>query len=495
MGVPVITLRGERHAGRVGASILTRIGLGEMVAESQDQYVRIGIELAQDIIALENLRAVLRSHMQSSVICDGKSFARIMEESFQSLCFGTHIDFKGSGNSTKITNYPSTKTTGQQEIPTLSLVTPSYNQGVYLEECIDSVLSQSYPNLEYIIMDGGSTDNSVEIIKKYEKYLTFWQSRPDGGQYAAIKEGFRKTKGQIMTWLNSDDKFHPNAFLTVAGVFMLRNDVEWISGRLNTLNEQGEQLWICEYLIPWARSKYLKKKFMDPWIQQEGTFWRRQLWERSGSSIRADLEFAGDLELWTRFFRYSQLYAVDTLLAGYRSQPNSKGRLFMDKYLQEANRILDGEIQLFQGDVHKELMPFPEPIKLKEIRKGLTLIQGMDPAIGSSLKRQGGWMSLKDGHQMALEFYERSLESNPNDARLHNSLGKMYRQDGDAKKAIKEFIKALRISPGYPDAVVNLGDVLMRIKEVDKAKRLYAAYLAANPSDIELLKVVANSST
>jgi tetratricopeptide (TPR) repeat protein len=164
----------------------------------------------------------------------------------------------------------------------------------------------------------------------------------------------------------------------------------------------------------------------------------------------------------------------------------------MDKYLREANRILDREIQLFQDGVYKDLMPSPEPIQLKEIQKSVALIQGLDPAIGSSIKAQGGWVSLKDGHQMALEFYERSLEANPNDARMHSSLGKMYRQDGDVKKAITEFIKALKINPGYPDAVVNLGDFLMRIKEDDKAKSLYAAYLAANPSDRDLLKAVAN---
>ena len=167
--------------------------------------------------------------------------------------------------------------------PCISTVTPSFNQGRFLEECMDSVLSQNYPNLEYIIMDGGSTDNSVEIIKKYEKYLTFWQSKPDGGQYAAINGGFRRTTGEIMTWLNSDDKFHPDAFLTVAAIFMLRNDVDWITGRSNTLNELGEQSWICEYIIPWSRLKYLKKEFKEPWIQQEGTFWRRRLWKRSGS--------------------------------------------------------------------------------------------------------------------------------------------------------------------------------------------------------------------
>ena len=227
----------------------------------------------------------------------------------------------------------------EQKLPVLAVVTPSFNQAEYLEACIDSVLSQNYPNLEYVIMDGGSTDKSVEIIKKYEKYLTYWQSRPDGGQYAAINEGFRRTTGEIMTWLNSDDKYHPNAFIIIAAVFQSRTDVEWITGRSNTFEENGDQKWICEYLLRYSRSKYLNRKFDDPWIQQEGTFWRRSLWQRSGAALRAEMEFAGDLELWTRFFRFSQLYVVDALIAGYRLQPRSKARLYMDKYRKEADKI------------------------------------------------------------------------------------------------------------------------------------------------------------
>jgi glycosyltransferase involved in cell wall biosynthesis len=431
--------------------------------------------------------------MQSSALCDGRSFARNMENTFQSLLSNTHLNSKESGKCTNNHLKPISKnTTGNQAIPTISLVTPSYNQGDYLDECIDSVLSQNYPNLEYIIMDGGSTDNSVEIIKKYEKHLTYWQSRPDGGQYEALNNGFSKSRGEIMTWLNSDDKFHPNAFFTVAGIFTLRNDVEWITGRLNTLNEKGEQSWICEYLIPWERSKYLKKEFMDPWIQQEGTFWRRRLWEKSGSILRADLDFAGDLELWTRFFRYAQLYGVDTLLAGYRFQPKSKARLFMDKYLQEANRVLDEEIKLFQNGVYKELLPSPEPIKLKELRNGMKSVQGLDPAIASVFDCQDARITFEDGHQAALGFYEKSKESKPNDARVCNSLGMLYWQGGEVKKAVAEFVKALRIDPGYPEAVLNLGDILTRIKEDDMAGKLYAGYLATNPRDKDLLKAVAN---
>ena len=385
-----------------------------------------------------------------------------------------------------------TRGASRHNLPTISLVTPSYNQGKYLEECIDSVLSQNYPNLEYIVMDGGSTDDSVQIIKRYEKYLTFWQSRPDGGQYAAINDGLRRTRGEIMTWLNSDDKFQPDAFFMVAGLFTLRKDVEWITGRPNTLDDYGRQLWICEYPIVWQRTNYLKKQFKDPWIQQEGTFWRRRLWEKSGSSIRTDMDFAGDLELWARFFRYARLYTLDALLAGYRFQPESKSRLSMDKYLQEAHDVLDEELRLFKSGHCRQLLPSPEPLTVRDVREGVNLIRSQVPAIDSLLDKAGGPAAFKGGHRTAVEFYERSLASNPADARLHNSLGMLYWIEGDVKKSIAQFSSALRINPAYLDAVLNLADVLIRIKEEQKANRLYAAYMSHAPREKYSLGKLAN---
>ena len=252
-----------------------------------------------------------------------------------------------------------------QGVPRISIVTPSYNQGDYLEECIDSILSQNYPNLEYVIMDGGSTDNSVEIIKKYEKYLKYWQSCPDGGQYAAIDEGFRKTTGDIMTWLNSDDKYHPNAFFKVAYLFRKFTAVEWLTGRTTLWDKTGNCSYVHFYGLPvFSREKYLQKSYLDPTVQQESTFWRRSLWEKAGGLLRTDLNYAGDMELWTRFFRHSRLHIVDTLLGGYRMHGNQKAVLCMDKYVEEAEKIIDEEIRLFEQGACKELLSDPEPISL-----------------------------------------------------------------------------------------------------------------------------------
>ena len=124
-------------------------------------------------------------------------------------------------------------------LPRITCVTPSLNQGQFLEECIRSILGQGYPNLEYIVMDGGSRDGSVEIIRRYEASLAHWESRPDGGQYAAITAGFRRASGDILCWLNSDDKLPPRAFWKVAYVFTRWPEVEWITGRATMWGHDG----------------------------------------------------------------------------------------------------------------------------------------------------------------------------------------------------------------------------------------------------------------
>ncbi|MFZ4855250.1 MAG: glycosyltransferase [Desulfuromonadaceae bacterium] len=248
--------------------------------------------------------------------------------------------------------------------PKISIVTPSYNQAEYLQECIDSILSQNYPNLEYIIIDGGSTDGSVDIIKRYSRFLTFWQSHPDGGQYEAINEGFRRSTGDIMTWLNSDDMFLPDAFNTVARIFVEYPDVQWVMGRPNGIDKSGHQTWVFDYLPLWNREKYLKKQYREPYIQQEGTFWRRSLWEKAGSNISRYFDLAGDLELWARFFRHAELYTVDASLACFRQHSRQKTARLIGSYNEEAEAILEREQILFDQSSDKTLLPPPLPLLL-----------------------------------------------------------------------------------------------------------------------------------
>jgi glycosyltransferase involved in cell wall biosynthesis len=250
-------------------------------------------------------------------------------------------------------------------LPKISIVTPSFNQGEFLEECIDSVLSQNYPNLEYVVMDGGSSDNSEAIIRKYEKYLTYWQSKPDGGQYRAIDDGFRRTTGEIMAWLNSDDKYHHHAFFKVAWLFSRCEKIEWLTGRHSYWGKSGELLDVYAGDLPrFDRAGHLNGQYMQISIQQESTFWRRSLWERAGNCLRSDLDYAGDLELWTRFYRFAPLHVADHLLGGYRKHGNQKAVLHHDRYLAEAERVIAAEKELLANNEFVELLPAPSPIRV-----------------------------------------------------------------------------------------------------------------------------------
>ena len=128
--------------------------------------------------------------------------------------------------------------------PRITVVTPSFNQGQYIEETIRSVLLQGYPNLEYIIMDGGSTDESVKIIKKYEPWLSYWVSEKDCGQSHAINKGWQRSTGDLVAWLNSDDYLAPGTLRQVARIYCQHQDLPFglIYGRANVINLQGDLL-------------------------------------------------------------------------------------------------------------------------------------------------------------------------------------------------------------------------------------------------------------
>ena len=232
-----------------------------------------------------------------------------------------------------------------KEVPKISIVTPSFNQAQFLEATIQSVLCQNYPALEYIIIDGGSTDGSVEIIKKYEAHLYFWCSEPDGGQYDAINKGFAHSTGEIMAWLNSDDMYHPWAFKTVSSIMSELPQVEWLTSLSPSFWDWHGFCTGFGSIPGYSREAFLDGCYVPEdsntigWIQQESTFWRRSLWRKIGSYIRTEFKLAGDFDLWTRFFCHTELYGAHSSLSGFRHQLKNRSHQ-LDQYIPEAKRSL-----------------------------------------------------------------------------------------------------------------------------------------------------------
>jgi glycosyltransferase involved in cell wall biosynthesis len=240
--------------------------------------------------------------------------------------------------------------------PKISLVTPVFNSAKYIEQTIHSVLNQNYPNLEYFIVDGGSTDGSVEIIRKYESQISGWVSEPDKGMYDALNKGFARTRGEIMGWISATDKLHTGGLLVVGSVFRdMPPEVEWITGRATWFNDEGMTAGILD--IPhWSRYRFLAGA--NRYIQQESTYWRRSLWEKAGSRTESSCRNGADFELWVRFFRHAKLYPVDALIGGFRVHGDSLGL----SNLEECHRAHDGFIE-------EELKTAPWGKSLKAFRQ------------------------------------------------------------------------------------------------------------------------------
>ena len=196
----------------------------------------------------------------------------------------------------------------------ISLVTPNFNGEKYLRKAISSVLSQEYPNLEYIVADDGSTDQSIQIAKKFGSAIKRVISEKDRGHTHAINKGFRRSTGEIMGWLNSDDILFPGSLELVNEIFSRNPDVAWLTGRAVGLAESGVVLTMRD-VRPWSWLRFLGRDFR--YIPQEATFWRRSLWEKAGG-LDEQFGIASDFELWTRFFRYAHLFSVDAPIGGFR---------------------------------------------------------------------------------------------------------------------------------------------------------------------------------
>jgi len=202
--------------------------------------------------------------------------------------------------------------TKQNNFPKISIVTPSFNQAQYLEETIQSVISQNYPNLEYIIIDGGSTDGSVEIIRKYSDRISYWVSEPDKGRGEAINKGFQHATGEIMAWLGCGDKYFPWTFEVVSQIFSTLPEVEWLTSDIKIiLNKKGNPCFLDESIDLFRID--LKR------ITRESTFWRVSLHNHITMHNNKALVNGAASELWPELLKLARLTNVSTPLSATRS--------------------------------------------------------------------------------------------------------------------------------------------------------------------------------
>jgi len=225
---------------------------------------------------------------------------------------------------------------GAIDLPSISIVTPSFNQGKFIARTIDSVLDQNYPKLEYVVQDGGSTDNSISILERFNGRLTRWNSAPDAGQAQAINRAFTTPTGDLMAWINSDDLLLPGA-LDYVGEWMSRHpQVDVIYGHRVLIDADDRE--VGRWLLPPHRDETL---MWADFVPQETMFWRRSLWTRVGGSLDESFQFALDWDLLLRFRSAgARIIRVPRFLGAFRVHSQQKTSAQIDDLgLREMDRL------------------------------------------------------------------------------------------------------------------------------------------------------------
>ncbi len=218
--------------------------------------------------------------------------------------------------------------------PLVSIVTPSYNQAQFLEATIRSVLSQDYPRLEYIIVDGGSTDGSLEIIRKYADRLAWWVSEPDRGQTDAINKGFAHAHGEIFAWLNSDDTYEPGAVWAAVQFLLEHPQIGLVYGDANFIDEEGRV--IGKFDARQTDYRRLRRGYVH--IPQQAAFFRASLWHQVGP-LDPSFYFAMDYDLWVRIAARAPIVYIPQTWANFRLHLRGKTLVADDRCWPEMLRV------------------------------------------------------------------------------------------------------------------------------------------------------------
>ena len=242
-------------------------------------------------------------------------------------------------NDVRPQNVPPLLSTDIESLPKISIVTPSYNQGQFLGNCITSVISQGYPKLEHIVIDAGSTDNSVDVIKNHEEKISFWVSEPDEGQSDAINKGFKRSTGDLVAWLNADDFYLPGALTAVAQVYQKTPRASFYFGNGWRVDEEGQYK---NDFFPEDHPHFIRSAFVLGlnYILQPATFINRDHLTRVGY-LDPSLRYGMDTDLWIRLSKLAPPEPVFAVLAASREYGATKTATGSFERIEELRQIAE----------------------------------------------------------------------------------------------------------------------------------------------------------
>ncbi len=311
--------------------------------------------------------------------------------------------------------------------PKISIVTPSYNQGAFIEETIDSLLSQNYPALEYIIIDGGSTDNTIEMIKKYEKSISYWESKPDNGQSHAINKGLNKCTGDIFNWLNSDDYLEKKSLFTIAEHFQ-NSGINLVGGKSKKFSSNTFEKVVPETFY----HQTIEEKIVSPLYMQPSTFIRMDCIKQMGF-LNEDLHYSMDYEWILRYlllFGKENIIETDTILSYARLHSNSKTNMDIPKFRMETLYIYFQLAQLMNLS--------PESINGCRYR-------GLSPDLNISLNLK---LEIDLNKEELIQNIKKIVEPYNKDVSfLYRETAAYYNYFGQKKEALKACTSAVIANP------------------------------------------------
>jgi glycosyltransferase involved in cell wall biosynthesis len=244
----------------------------------------------------------------------------------------------------------------------ISIITPTYNQAQFIQRTINSVYEQNYPNLEYIVIDGGSTDNTLKILKDCKEKID-WISEPDKGQADAINKGIKRATGDILAFINSDDYYLPGVFNKVVDIFLNNPEVKWVTGSYVIVDKDGhpiQPLAVHYKNVIRVFSSLGILKFTN-YIVQPSTFWRRNVHDEIGC-FDITLRYAFDYDFWMRLMRYYPAYCIGIPLSAFRIHSESKGgkgyQTQFDEELEVLKRYDCSKVEYFLHKIHNKLIVF-----------------------------------------------------------------------------------------------------------------------------------------